>query len=237
MADPRGPGLFIGISFGLLVLLAVAAMVVSGGMFVLKRTDVPATADEPMDRAAQIRELTGADTLPPGWTAQYVTGVPMMMQVAVLSDAPPINVKVERSSQDLGDQVVLYARVRGGAIHPTALDAFFDGHDVFGGGDELRLPSNLNPRLIPSETLDRGRFDVQNGQARWVTQSGQIVGSRRGGGIGATVLYDCRGGDDRIHLFFWLRYDKRERLTSRLGAPDNPRSLERLVNHFAPCKV
>ncbi len=79
------------IAGGCLTLLIVGVLVIGGGVFMVSRwaRNLEADMKDPDRRDAKAREVLGTERLPDGYHAVAAVTIPLLADIAVLSNAPP----------------------------------------------------------------------------------------------------------------------------------------------------
>ncbi|HKH48098.1 MAG TPA: hypothetical protein VKM72_25850 [Thermoanaerobaculia bacterium] len=232
---------WLGCGCGLLVALALAGIVGMTWFGYRKGKEIERTFKDPATRTQATREILQWRELPEGYYPAGAVSIPMLMEMAILSDEEP-------QPGEAG---------HGRAFHERGL-VFMSFNSWIGKEDELlrwlRGETKEAPKWIrrsdakidPDQVLKRGAVEVNGqdivyvvarGDAR--TQMPEPRSHARDESLMTFFSFDCPG-DNRARLGVWFSPDPvpatpnaEVDLTGTVGDPERIREF---VGHFEPCK-
>ena len=225
------PWVYVGVGCLALVLLAVAAVATLGYFGYRQAKQFAADMKDPQARTQKVLEALGADELPEGYHAVMSMSIPLVMDMAMLSDTPPD----EHGRQHGGKRGFVYVSSLAPAGKRDALRDYFEGRG--GPPDELRQ-QGIN--LERGEVLKRGTLDLEGQHFMYLAQRGQMHmgGSGGGPGITTTLLLECPGSD-RQRMAFWFGPDPDPAVApdklDLTGTPGDEEALRAFMGHFRLC--
>lgn len=183
------------------VLLAVGAVMTLGFLGYRKVKEFEAEMKDPEARAASARRVLGAERLPEGYYAVVGMSVPLVMDMAMLSDTPP---DAQGHSRGLGQRGFIYLRTLAPDQKRQALRDYFEGRS-----DDADVLRRNNIRIHrEGEVLRRGVIDLaQDTKVMYMSQRGALdMSDSRAHGITTVMLLDC-SGDSRQRMGIWFGPD------------------------------
>ncbi|RMH15112.1 MAG: hypothetical protein D6696_21540 [Acidobacteria bacterium] len=215
MSNKRSPWLYVGCgcaAFAVLLVLAIAG----AGYFGFRQ--VARGITDPAVRTERALALLGTDELPPGYHAQMTLSVPFIMDMAVLSDGPPVEAG---NVEDLGghERVFFFVKIKIEDKDKEEFERYLEGEE-----DSAKVLDQMQVDFRRSEILGRGRFDSGDQVVRYLVQKGEI--SERDGrvpGIFTLAAVDCPD-DERMRVAAWLQ--RRPELAAEAPAVEAPQAGE-----------
>lgn len=207
MTEPKRTPAWVWIGCGCFAAVGLAVLAVAGLGFFGYRTakGFVDTLENPEARAAKVREILGAETLPEGYNAQLFLHVPFVMDMAILSDAPPATKTEDHDYEPrMGDRGFLWVAVRGSDRDRGRLRRYLTAES---DDAELDVDVKIDVELEPRERLAKGTFTQEPAEVLWSIFRGRIQSdtSRRDGTF-AMVMADCPG-DSRLRFGYWWLAD------------------------------
>ncbi|HRC85448.1 MAG TPA: hypothetical protein PK413_07555 [Thermoanaerobaculia bacterium] len=228
--------MWVAIGCGSLAVLAVISVVGLGFWGWRKAKNFEHELKDPQARAAKVRSVLGASELPSGYYPVIGMEVPFLMRMAMLSDRePPAGEREPRPKFDA--RGFLFVETINSGKSARKMEDFIQGRASL---DELMQDGNFHFSVHDSEKVAEGPLTVSGGQARFVTQRGEVNmgGSNLDHSLASYVLVDCPG-DRKMRLAIWFGPDPspdvpKEQL-SLAGTPGDPQALEAFLGHFKLC--
>lgn len=215
---------------------------------------------DPVARNAKVAELLGAESLPEGFHARAVLGIPFIMQVAILSDGEPLEAisgddfeeKVQEMENlvlrgdQLGQNTIIYLKLRD-------RDTDEKVEDILDGSNRGNAKVDLGVRFEreTDELISEGEMEVAGQPITWRAFEGDIETQGDASvGVVAAVQVACPSGD--VHDVLWFQKSELEQeeaaadgslpdldeATARIaGTPGDPEALRSLFEHFRLCRA
>jgi hypothetical protein len=227
----RSPWLYVGIGCAVVLLLGVIAVVTVGYFGYRKAQQMAAEMTDPVARAAKVKAILGCETLPPGYNAVLAISVPMLMEMALITDQVPDAQGHVRGAARLG---LMYVNVLSQPELQKDLRDFFEGRKA-----EAEILKQQGIRIDSRQVLRRGAVEVNGQRLTYVAQRGDIdmKGSRLSG-LTTLFLVDCPA-DRRMRLGIWFGRDpapdESPETADFTGTPADESALRTLVGHFRLC--
>ena len=188
---------------------------------------------DPAERARKVLSVLGTTELPEGYHAVIGFSVPMLFELAILSDRPPDE---SGRPQDFGDHGFVYVSYPGIGQDRRAIRDFFEGRsDEFDELGRHRIDLDLRERV------SNGKIAREEDDVLWVSHRGMLEsdeGARSKEGLVALMLIDC--GDSRNRFGIWLGPDPDPRApVAELeleGTVSDPDEIERFLSPIHPCR-
>jgi hypothetical protein len=217
-------------AIGVLVLLLLGV----GFWGFQKARELGETMANPEERTRQALEMLGTDTLPEGYHAVMEMSVPLVFEIALLSNAPP---DADFPLEVTGSRGFVYMVFPSFNGNDADLEDFFDGRtDRLSRIDRDQLHVELEER-VASGTISR-----EAGRVRWVSHRGRVLeeGDGRGEpGWVSLLSFDCPDSKRRrIGVWFEpdpIRGDREspEALTSTVA---DPAEIAAFIAPLRPCR-
>ncbi len=244
------------IAGGCLTLLVLGVLVIGGGIFMVGRLvrNVETDMKDPSRRDTRAREVLGVDRLPEGYNAVVALSVPLLADIAVLSDAPPKNdaaggpgdgtagppaegsegggPRAER--QDLGDRGLIYIRFRKFGQNMKEVEDYLSGKT---NDPEALSRNHINLKV--HEVLRRGVIEGDPA-LMYLVQRGDVnfQGSDSGVRLVTMVLPRCSSGN-RIPIALWYAPDvataKADDPASLAGTVGDEAEIRKFMGQFKLC--
>lgn len=216
-----------GLGVGCTILAAIGLVLGAiGAIWVYRRANlVERELRDPVARTARAAALLGTDTLPEGYHALAAFSVPLVLDLAVLTDVEP---DAEGVIRDFGERGLIYVEFAYGARQEGRLREFLAGN--------APAPQILRENDIGVEldgVLRRGVAPVAGGSLEYVVHPGRFEVQGFGGrGLAATGVVDCPE-DPRPRLAIWFGPEPE---TGELaGTPADPGALAAFFGRFRLC--
>ncbi len=231
MSKQRSPWVYVGIGCTVVVVLGVLG-VLGGGLY-LYQTMQQTVADmkDPVARDEKVRELLGAESLPPGYHAMMALKIPFALEMAMLSDKEADD---EGNIEDFDTYGFLYFRM------PTKTDSelkdYFEGKS---SDASVFKRKKLNLDIDSDEVLGRGLLSVNGQNLLYISQLGSMNSDHgRNSGIQTLILIECEQ-DRRMRLAIWFGpLPEKNEIGDWLleGTQADESELETFMSYFTICK-
>jgi hypothetical protein len=180
------------------LLLALGVVMTLGYLGYRKVKELEAEMKDPEARSASARRVLGAERLPEGYHAVIGMSVPLVMDMAMLSDRPP---DAEGQSRGLGERGFIYVRTLAPNQNQQEMRDYFEGRS-----DDADVLRRNNIRIHrEGAVLRRGVIDLaEDAKLMYMSQRGSMDmshGSARG--ITTLMLLSCTG-DSRQRMGIWF---------------------------------
>jgi hypothetical protein len=235
MAEKSGTSPWVWIGCGCLAAVVLAAAAVGGlGWFGVRQAkQLEAELRDPDARRDKALEVLGAETLPEGYYPAIALSVPLLMDMAMLSDR---ETEPGVEPQPFGERGLIYLDVFSFGRQRDELRDFFDGKTT---DPEVLRQQNIDLDL--DEVVARGEAAHPQATVRWVAHEGDVGGMGGGGrsGLVTLLLFECSGDDRRLRFGIWYAPDPRQTTgdenASLEGTPADGAAVEAFVASFRPC--
>ena len=220
----RSPWFYVGIGCLALLVAALGAVAALGTLGYRKVREMEAQMKDPVARSREARRLLGAEDLPEGYHPMAAFRIPLVMEMAMLSDAAP-----EPDGQP--------------GKHPRNLFVYVNAFTA--GADQQNLRDYLEGKRDDAEVLHRSGVDLErrevlrrgtlaraDGRLRYVVQRGDVVmqGKRRPG-LTTLGVFEC--GDTRLRMGIWTGPDPGN--DALAGSLADEAVIGPFFAHFKPC--
>ncbi len=201
MADKkRSPWLYVGIGCAALILLTLVAV---GGLVWYGARAAKRFAEEindPVAREAKVKRVLGAETLPDGYQPFMAMSIPMVMDMAILSDHAP----GQGGRGSLGGHGFLYMSVIGGSAGDRK-----NVRDYMAGRTQRSIVlERQKVNLSGTEVLSHGEFQAGGATVGYAVQRGAVeYAGMRQTGLQAFMLFECPN-DSRNRIGIWFLPDQ-----------------------------
>ncbi len=230
-AQKRSPWVYVGCGCGALVLLSILGVVLVG--YVIKDKVEGFTADmkDPAARTARAKQILNAQALPPGYFASISVSVPMVMDMALLSDKAP---DASGEIKGFDKRGFLYFKVISPDKDRDKLRDYFEGKSD-DAGSLKKATVNMDVR----ETLKRGALDLAGKKLLYVANRGDTdTGQGKAKGLQTMMLFDC-STDQKMRVGIWFGEDPSPTAPAKdldlKGTVADEASMRAFVSNFDPC--
>lgn len=211
--------------------LALVIFLILGGLALFAVRGVQKMADgiaDPATKAENVKELLGV--VPEGYHPAFTFGVPLIMDVAMLTDVPFVldggPTEFERS--------FVYFRVMRTESNKKAKD-FFDGKTS--NTDELRR-TGIN--VEAKDILKRGEVKTSSGATvKYVATRGSLMTSNGREqhaleGLNTLMYFECPG-DDALRIGMWTQKEEQGAVADTTGTVADEAQVSSFVGPIKPC--
>jgi hypothetical protein len=188
---------------------------------------------DPEKRAEKALAVLGASEMPEGYHPVVAFSVPVLLDVAVLSDIAP-----DESGRppEVGDRGFVYVSYPVFGQDQRAIRDFFEGgRDDFDELGRHRIDLDLEERIA------NGRISREDDDVLWVSHRGTLETDEAGRskeGLLTLMLLDCR--DSRNRFGIWLGPDPDPMAAPAeldiSGTVSDPEAIERFLSPIHPCR-
>jgi len=228
----RSPLFYVAIGCGSLLALIVVGFLVAGLLLFRAGKGLVDGMTDPTQKAANVQKMLG--TPPPGYFPMMTFSIPLMMDMAMLSDKEPL---ADGGFADF-DRAFMYFRVIANEQSNKAKD-FFDGKD----SDTSALKgSGVN--VDAKDILRRGALKTGNGtMVKYVATRGTMdtQGQRRQeakSGLNTVMYFECPR-DSAVRMGVWMMKDSDPELPSNQlqleGTVADEGQIAAFIKPLTPC--
>ena len=156
------------------------------------------TMKDPTARQSRVLEILGGDELPEGYYGMVGFSVPMIMELAILTDH---EASEDEDIPDLGARGLIYMAIRNFGRDREELHDFFDGTT-----DDPHVLDKHDVKLDLGERITNGQIERPEGDISWVAHYGEVTSVQTRGrheGLVTLFLVDC-SGSNRNHIGIWF---------------------------------
>lgn len=227
------PWVYIGIGCTAIVVLAVIALATVSFLGYRWAKQVQSDIKDPAAREAKVKQVLGADRLPPGYYPMLALSLPFVMDMAMLSDRPPDDSGMVHG---FGERGFLYFTLLNPQLKKAEMRDYFEGRTD--DASVLRR-SGINLHVHSKEILGRGVFSSRGYSVMYLAQRGRLdLDQGRAEGINALMLVDC-SGDNRMRMAIWFGPDSSPEAApgsaGLAGGPADEAALREFTGHFRLC--
>ena len=228
------PWVYVGIGCGVLLVLGVVALAAIGyGAFRFGK-QVEKDIKDPATRTAKVKAVLGADTLPDGYHPMVGLSIPLLMDMAMLSDREPgadgqVHGPVRRG--------FIYVRVLSAGSNEKELRDYFEGKT---NDESVLRRNNVNIHVRDQEVIRRGVVETNGYPVMYLAQRGDLqMNETRSHGVQGLLLVDCPQ-DQRMRLGIWFAPDPNPQAPVATadfqGTPADVPALTTFLAHFHLCR-
>ena len=188
---------------------------------------------DPGEREKKALVVLGANEMPEGYHPVVAFSVPLLLDLAVLSDLPPDETGRPPEFGDHGFIYVSYPAL--GRNRPEIRDFFEGKRDDLDELGRHRLDLDLDERIA------NGKISREDDDILWVSYRGTIEtddAGRSKEGLMALLLIDC--DDSRNRFGVWLGPDPEPKAAAAdldvTGTVADPEVIERFLSPIHPCR-
>lgn len=231
-SSQTSPWTWIGCGCGLLVMLGLAGVTGMTWMGYKAGKKMARAEEDPAVRADLVREVLAYDELPAGYHPVGSFSMPMLVDVAILSDRPPERGSKER--RGLGERGFLYMRMHGWMGREDELRRFLEGK-----GEKPEWMGGTGAEAEVGEVLGRGSVDAGGRQILYMATRGDLrLRGESGEGLVTWLGIDCPS-DRRTRVGLWFVPDPAPgrplRPADLADTPADPEAIQEFARHFRFC--
>lgn len=262
MAKRQGTNPWTYVGIGCLVVTGIAVILFVGIGILSYRwvQETRQTLTDPDRRAEKIRELLGTEALPEGYHPNFAITLPLVAEVAVLSDREAS----DDPEPDFDERGFIYASVRDFGGQREKLRDFVEGRtDENEFLDGIHVDVDIDLDMDEGDPLSQGGFSLPQGQLTFVSYRAVTRPRRRGRrlrheSVAALFSVECET-DKRLKLGIWFGPDPSAEAAAEeagevpepaeegqgegagtldpilAGTPADPAALEAFVSNFRFC--
>lgn len=185
---------------------------------------------DPESRAAASLEVLGYRELPAGYHPMGGFSIPLVMEMAMLSDRDPgPGETVEGPEDAFGRRGFVFMATRSWGGRERELREYFRGER-----DRATFFQEIDQRFEGEEALGRGSVRAGGAEVSYVAERGRMeLGGSREPTVLARLLVAC-GGDSRLRAAMWFEPAPGSG-EGYGGTPADPEALRRFLDHFRLC--
>lgn len=231
--DRRSPWVYVALGCGCLVLLVVAAVAAIGVVGYRATKTMAENLKDPVKREAGVKQVLGCDTIPDGYHAAMSVTVPLVMEMAVITDVDPDS--PDHQGGKNAERAFFYFKSFNMGQDQDELHRYFAG--------EIDDPEVLRRNYInidhTDETLGRGVLETTDGKLLYMVSRGEAhVAEGATRGLLALLLIECPE-DKKTRIAMWIGPDPDGSAgfgdAALQGTPADPEAIEAFVSDFKLC--
>jgi hypothetical protein len=236
---PTSPWIYVAVGCGLAVMLAMFAL--AGVTWWGYRTakDFGESMTDPAKRAERIQSVLPYERLPEGYYPAFAFSVPMVMDMAMLSDREfEAGENPQESGKDGGgfeERGFIYFNMREMRNNRQEMERYIRGE----GPPPKDTNWDANVRFDPKDVIRRGTVQASGTQVLYAASRGEISNKGTGdkNGIVTMVMPDCGKGRLRFGLWFGPdpSPDQPVKEADYAGTSADPAKVQEFLNHFKLC--
>lgn len=233
MSEGKGtsPWVWVGVGCAVVVALAVLGFATLGffGYRAVKRLE--AEQKDPAARVEKAKSVLGANSLPDGYGVLVSFSIPLVMDLAVLSDREPAP---DGQIHGFDHRGFVFVRVLSAGRDQQQLRDYFEGRS-----DDSSVLARNHIRVRAREVLEKGKLTVEGQEMLYLVQRGETSFQGEGrDGLTTLVLAEC-GTDSRLRLGIWFGEDPHagENLAPAqlAGTVGDQAAIQDFLGHFRFC--
>ena len=234
---PTSPWVYVGCGCGLAVLLALAALTGLTWWGYQKGQEFQKTFKDPQARAAKTREVLPYRELPAGYYPVGSFSVPLLMEIAILSDEEPRPGETPaEGNASFGERGFVFINMLHLRGNKEKMERFLRGEAP--PPDEAPWRQS-GTTFDPKEVIRRGTVNAGGREVLYAASRGEV--SRRGHareeGVVAMLMPRCP--DSRLRFGIWFGPDPApEKPIAEVdysGTPADPAAITDFLGHFELC--
>lgn len=233
------PWTYIGCGCGLLVALILASVVGLTYVGYRKGKEFERSFKDPVAREAKTREILHYDQVPAGYYPMGAFSIPMMMDMAILSDQQPPPGADQKHGGGFKDRGFIYMVLRDWMGKRGELQAYMEGT-----GKRPGWMSKSDVDMDTQEVIGRGTVKIDGRTALYVASRGEVQSRnhRRTKGLLTLLSIDCPD-DKRLRLGIWFGPDPdagkpagNAEKADLTGTNADPKEIQEFASHFHLCQ-
>ncbi len=236
-AKRTSPWVYVGCGCALVLLIGALAMFFIGkGVFDRVQT-MKEDMSNPQKREQRTREMLGYRTLPDGYYAGGALSIPLISDMAFLTDRQPDGTAASRRSAnpiDFDQHGFMYMTVKLGRL-PAGEDARKRMLDKKGQSSPW---NNGTVRMESDAVVSEGQLQAGGARIYYRAVRGDTYTNRdRHHGVATQMVVACP--DDRLRFAFWFGPDPGPDVSSSSletsGTTADPKAITAFLDHFSLC--
>ncbi|HLA77633.1 MAG TPA: hypothetical protein VJU18_08660 [Vicinamibacteria bacterium] len=229
------PWVYVGIGCLGAVVLAVAAVAGLGFFGYRWAKQIESDMKDPRTREAKTMAILGCKRLPEGYHPMVSLSVPLMMDMAMLSDAEP---DTEGRVRGFNRRGFLYFQLLNPRSDHKDLRDYFEGKT---NDDSILRRSGIGVHVQSKELIRRGVLPMQGYTLMYLAQRGGLhMNEGRADGINTLMLIDCAVPESRRRMAIWFGPDPDPEApvasVDFTGSPADEEALRAFMGHFTFCQ-
>ncbi|HEX6901580.1 MAG TPA: hypothetical protein VF789_17765 [Thermoanaerobaculia bacterium] len=233
---PTSPWVYVAVGCGLAVVLAMFLMAGLTWWGYRTAKDFGESMTDPVKREERVKAVIPYDQLPAGYHPAFAFSVPMVMEMAMLSDrefAPGEN--PQDSSDGFDERGFIFFNMREMRNNRQEMERYIRGE----GPPPKDTNFDTNVRFDPEDVIRRGDVQASGTKVLYAASRGSISGkgSDNKRGIVTMVMPDCGAGRLRMGLWFGPdpAPDQPIQEASYAGSAADPAKIAEFLNYFQLC--
>ena len=228
------PWVYVAIGCGVLLVLCVVALAALGyGAFRFGK-QVEKDLKDPATRTAKVKAVLGAETIPDGYHPMIGLSIPLLMDMAMLSDREP---GVDGQVHGPAQRGFIYVRILSADSDEKELRDYFEGKT---NDDSVLRRNKINVHVRDQEVIRRGVVETNGYPVMYVAQRGDMqMNETRSRGVHNLMLVDCPQ-DERMRMGIWFGPDPDVQApvatANFQGTPADEKALTAFLGHFHLCR-
>jgi len=225
------PWLYVGIGCAVALGILVIAVVGVGIVGYRYARQVGEELKDPVARAAKVKTVLGANTIPSGYYPLMGLSIPFVLETAILSDVE----EPESGGRPFEHRGFIYMNMMGASKQHQELRDFFEGRIT-----ESSMLKQQSIRMRAGDMIGRGEIKDKDRRILYVAQRGRVeMRNADIDGVTAMLLIECPG-DTRARLGIWFGPDPDPltpvKAANFKGSPADQDEIRSFAAHFDFCK-